>query len=369
MLLPQFSFVARSAIRRLEASLGTFTMANPEHLDILKRGVKAWNSWRRETQTFNPELTKADLNSFHIPGIDLTNANLSGAYLSRAYLREAKLTGAALTGANLIGAYLYDADIRKANLTGALLGEASLAGANFDEAYLHGADLKLAMTSGTIFSKIDLSTVNGLDDVWHRGPSRIDIDTLYKSGGNISERFLRGCGVPEEFIVQIPALVSGVQPIQFYSCFISYSSKDVEFARRLHERMRAAGLRVWFAPEEMKGGVKLHEQIFSAIQVHDKLLLVLSKESMKSAWVTTEIQRARKTELKENRRKLFPIRLVDFDVIRTWECFDADTGRDLATELREYFIPDFSNWRNHDDFERAFVQLLRDLRSVEAEDR
>ena len=51
--------------------------------------------------------------------------------------------------------------------------------------------------------------------------------------------------------------------------------------------------------------------------------------------------------------------------IRAWECFDADSGKDLATELREYFIPDFSNWKNHDAFESAFARLLQDLRADE----
>jgi len=36
---------------------------------------------------------------------------------------------------------------------------------------------------------------------------------------------------------------------------------------------------------------------------------------MKSEWVITEIRRARKVEQEENRRKLFPIRLVDFEAI------------------------------------------------------
>jgi hypothetical protein len=129
--------------------------------------------------------------------------------------------------------------------------------------------------------------------------------------------------------------------------------------------MREANLRVWYAPEEMKGGRKLHEQIFSAIQVHDKLLLVLSENSLQSEWVMTEIRRARKAEREENRRKLFPIRLVDFDAIHKWECFDADSGNDLAVELREYFTPDFSNWKDHDSFERAFERLLRDLKAGE----
>jgi hypothetical protein len=84
---------------------------------------------------------------------------------------------------------------------------------------------------------------------------------------------------------------------------------------------------------------------------------------MKSVWVMTEIRRARKTELKEGRRKLFPIRLVDYEAIREWACFDADHGKDLAVEVREYYIPDFSNWKNHDDFEREFNRLYESLKA------
>lgn len=79
----------------------------------------------------------------------------------------------------------------------------------------------------------------------------------------------------------------------------------------------------------------------------------------------TEIRRARKVEREESRRKLFPIRLVDFEAIQKWECFDTDTSKDLAVHLREYYIPDFSNWKDHDAFEAEFSKLLRDLRATE----
>jgi len=184
------------------------------------------------------------------------------------------------------------------------------------------------------------------------GPSTIGIDTLFKSEGKIPDEFLREAGVPDDFVTFIPSFVG--QAIQFYSCFISYSHQDEEFSQRLHSRMRSENLRVWFAPEDMKGGRKLHEEIFRAIQIHDKLLLVLSENSMKSEWVMTEIRRARRVEKEESRRKLFPIRLVDFEEIEKWECFDADSKKDLAVELREYYIPDFSNWKDHDAFETEF---------------
>jgi hypothetical protein len=37
----------------------------------------------------------------------------------------------------------------------------------------------------------------------------------------------------------------------------------------------------------------------------------------------TEIRKAREVEKKEKRRKLFPIRLADFETLRDWTCFDA----------------------------------------------
>ena len=85
-------------------------------------------------------------------------------------------------------------------------------------------------------------------------------------------------------------------------------------------------------------------------------------ESLNSEWVKTEIAAARKREVSEKQRILFPVRLVDFETLRRWECFDADTGKDSAREIREYFIPDFSNWRDHDSYRRALNRLIADLR-------
>ena len=46
-----------------------------------------------------------------------------------------------------------------------------------------------------------------------------------------------------------------MQPIQFYSCSISHSSKGQAFADRLHSRMVQEKLRIWYAPEDMRGGI------------------------------------------------------------------------------------------------------------------
>ncbi len=55
-------------------------------------------------------------------------------------------------------------------------------------------------------------------------------------------------------------------------------------------------MRVWFAPKDLKGGKKLHEQLFEAIQIHDRLLIVLSEHDIQSERVMTEIRKAREVE-------------------------------------------------------------------------
>jgi uncharacterized protein YjbI with pentapeptide repeats len=398
-------------------------MSNNEHLKTIKQGVRVWNAWREENPLAEPDLSRADLRDAslakanlvwadlreaylysaimcgadlseaylvkanlcetNLKGANLSKANLSAAYLASVnlssatiqganlnsvWLTKADLSGADLRNADLSGADLYLANLDGANLSGANLSEAFLSDANLRNADLSDANLNDTNLGGatigrTIFGNNDLRTVIGLETIHHSGPSTIGIDTLFKSDGGISEVFLREAGVPEDFITFVPSFMG--RAIEFYSCFISYSHQDEQFSERLHSRMRQEKLRVWYAPEDIKGGRKLHEEIFRAIQIHDKLLLVLSEDSMKSEWVMTEIRRARKIERDENRRKLFPIRLVDFEAIQRWECFDADSGRDLAIEVREYYIPDFSKWKDHDAFEAEFAKLLRDLKATE----
>ncbi len=144
----------------------------------------------------------------------------------------------------------------------------------------------------------------------HHAPSSIGIDTIYKSRGKISEKFLRCCGVPENFITFMHALTG--QAFEFYSCFISYSTKDQEFAERLYNDLQGNGVRCWFAPHDIKGGRKIHEQIDEAIRLHDRLLLILSENSVNSPWVKTEIANARAREEREKKQMLFPITLAPF---------------------------------------------------------
>ena len=327
-----------------------------------------------------PDALKPDLQGVHFHKADLFDATLSGANLKNSILVEARLERTHLDHCDLTNAMLAEANFDGGDLSHAILTEAFLERATFrhvklDEAKLNKANLTEAMISnsslyltdfseaefrGTILNNLNLSNTLGLGLCKHRGPSEIDHKTLIQSG-ELPLVFYRGCGLPENYITYLPSL-RDAPSIQFHSCFIAHSTKDHLFTERLWADLQNGGVRCYYAPEDMEGGVKIHHQIDLAIQVHDKLLLVLSEASLNSEWVMTEIRKCRKTEKREGRQKLFPIRLVGMEVIDNWECFDADSGKDLAVEVREYFIPDFTKWKDHDSYMKAFERLMRDLK-------
>ena len=89
-------------------------LANEEHLDILRQGVKTWNKWRKSSDQ-QPDLSGADLQHMELRSINLSQSNLCetilvGADLSKSDLSEAYLGKAHLISARLKKAMLFKND-------------------------------------------------------------------------------------------------------------------------------------------------------------------------------------------------------------------------------------------------------------------
>ncbi len=306
-------------------------MANPQHLDKLQEGVEAWNQWRRENPGIRPNLREADLSRW-----DLGGANLSGAHLGEVNLFSSNLSGS---------------DLRRANLVGVDLGEADL----------NGADLTGAWAARALFVNLDLRGVKGLDAVVHSGPSTVGIDTIYKSNGTIPASFLRGCGVPEALITYIPSLVAAQAGIEYNSLFICYATEDHEFAERLSVDLEANGFRCWFIPHNMRSDECMPDHMDHAIQMQERRLLILSKNSMNSHWAKEEVEKAYNRGVKENRRVLYPVSICPLEELAEWDEIDPGIGKESALEIRGYFIPNFSNWPDSYSYRQVFNEFLRDL--------
>jgi hypothetical protein len=356
-------------------------MANPEHIDHLLQGAEHWNQWRQLHQDIQPDFSGSHLDSINLDGADLSeaafldaslaHASLKNAKLNRAQLLIAKLDGADLSEAMLIEANLVNAKLRKANLKGASLLGADARGAdlsnanlsysdlgatNFGTAHLAGTDLSQAFVVDTIFAFVDLSETKGLADIRHMGPSRVELYTVTLPQEGSALHFLRGTGVPEEWITLYRTQT--MRPLQHHSVFISYSSKDDALAHRLHADLQSHGVRCWFAPEDLKIGDKIRPRIDEAIHLQDKLLLILSAFSVASDWVEHEVEMALAKERKEQRMVLFPIR-VDGAILN-----QEDHGWPALIRHQRH-IGDFTNWNDPEAYQRAFRRLLRDLKKAD----
>lgn len=354
-------------------------MADPAHVKILEQGVNAWNKWRIDNPNINPNLVQIELENVNLQEINFVRTNLYGtkiinskldnsilsvselmnASFIKSSLRRANLNFARLNNSNLDRVDFTDTDFSNVELDDSKLRSCNFSFTDFTKASLKRVEISDAIFWDTLFTDCDLTDVDGLDSARYFSGSIIDHRTLIKST-NLPLVFLRGCGLPDEIIDVIPVLKNN--PLQFYSCFISYSTEDDEFAIKLYGNLQNKGIRCWYSPENIKGGRKLYDQINEAIRIHDKLLLILSEDSMKSEWVVTEIKKALARGRKEGRQMLFPISIVPYERIKEWELFDSDEGRDLAAEIRSYFIPDFSNWKDYDNYKKSFDRLVKDLR-------
>ena len=353
---------------------------NPEHLAKLHEGLGPWNAWRRMNPFVRPDLEDADLRGLVLATaslfyVNLRNTSMDGVEARRAELHYANLGSARLSAANLEGALCHQASFIQAQINetrfegahlsycnfsgasmrGADLRKTNLENAIFSHTDLTGADLTGSHCQGTIFGAIDFRTTRGLEDVVHRGPSTIGLDSLVASEGQIPDVFLRGAGVSDALIQYAASLVA--RPIQFYSCFISYSGADDSIARRLHADLQVRGVRCWFAPEDLKIGDKFRQRIDQSIRTYEKLLVILSAASIESPWVESEVEAAFEREHRTGRLVLFPIRLDDAVM---------ETEAAWASELRRArHIADFRNWKQHEAYTESFERLMRDLRSEE----
>jgi TIR domain-containing protein len=127
---------------------------------------------------------------------------------------------------------------------------------------------------------------------------------------------------------------------------------------RLHSDLQTKGVRCWYAPEDLKTGDKFRQRIDEAIRIYDKLLAVLSENSIESQRVEDEVEGALEKERQQNKLALFPVRLDDAVM---------NAGQAWAASLwRTRHIADFTNWETHDSYQNAFKRLLQDLQGKEA---
>jgi len=326
-------------------------MANPEHLEILRRGPDQWNWWRVRNQDVIPDLSGTDLSNLELSGATFVYANLERTGLGSKNLFNMDFRQAILRGADL-----GNTNLSRCNLQGADLSRSHLVLTNFFDANMEDVNLTNATLGWTILGNNDLSSVLGLDTVEHMFPSSIGIDKLYRSEGRIPNAFLQRAGIPETLIAYIPDLTRDA--LQFYKCFISFAEPDDEFSERLYGDLQKAGVRCWRWKEDARWGEPIMRAIDEAIRIHDKVIIICGEHSLNSPPVIRELERALQKEDDLARRNepsdvLLPVRLDDY-VLDGWQ-------HHRKADVTAKYIGDFRHWQEVDHYSAAIERLIRDL--------
>jgi hypothetical protein len=114
------------------------------------------------------------------------------------------------------------------------------------------------------------------------------------------------------------------------SIFLSHSSVDKLFARRLARDLDNQGVTYWLDEGEIKIGDYLIEKLRSAIDDVEYLAVILSPDAVASAWVQREVEMAISQEILGRRIKILPImyrrcELPDFLLERVHGDFTDDS--------------------------------------------
>ncbi len=332
--------LVRADLRAVNINKASFNLAKLREANFSE-------AYLRESDLSEADLKKAYFIRADLVRVDLWESNLTKADFRWAYLIGTDLKEANLTQADLRWAYLSESNLSQANLSQANLIKASIIKTN-----LHHSNLKDVILAWTNFGDVDLSLTKELHTAHHFGPSSIGIDTIMRSDGKIPETFLREIGVSDNIIQNMASLTE--KGLSHQRCFISHSGKDLEFAEKLYTDLQNKGVRCWFASEDLKVGDKTWDSIYHYIRMRDKVLLILSEDSISNDWVENEVNAALAEENKRKKPILFPIR-VDAAIL------DSDQPwAEYINKTRN--ICDFSNWKDHDVYHQALDKLLGDIK-------
>jgi len=126
------------------------------------------------------------------------------------------------------------------------------------------------------------------------------------------------------------------------SLFLSHSSLDKPFARKLADGLERGNVRVWFDEAELRVGDSLIDRIGSAIDQMDFFGVILSKNSVASEWVQRELKVALTREFQEKNTVVLPFLMERVEIpaflrdkvyadFTTPERFDLSLARVLVT--------------------------------------
>lgn len=125
------------------------------------------------------------------------------------------------------------------------------------------------------------------------------------------------------------------EPRFSFDVFLSHNSQDKPRVRRLAQRLRAAGLRVWFDEGLIRPGDDIYLAVERGLEISRTLVLCMSPNAFGSDWVTLERGTALFRDPVNKDRCFIPLLLADCtlpDTLRRYKYVDFRTEDEAALQ-------------------------------------
>ncbi len=149
-----------------------------------------------------------------------------------------------------------------------------------------------------------------------------------------------------------------------HQVFLSYAHEDKATAQKIAESLRSAGIRVWFDQWELRAGDSIAARANQAVAASDVLLVLLSRKSVSSRWMRSELAASLSRELNSRAVTVIPAIIEDCEVPTQ---FVGRVALDLRTDREDGVqrLVEQLTAAVHVDFSRMdatrFEQLIGDL--------
>lgn len=141
--------------------------------------------------------------------------------------------------------------------------------------------------------------------------------------------------------------------------FISHSSKDKKFVRKLKNCLHENSINTWFDEDQLDLGDSLISKLELALDESSHLVIVLSPNSVESEWVKYELKKAINNSKTGLLSKIIPIKYRDCKVPdELSELLHADLSNEVV-------LPDGNEVKFiSDGFDSFFLKLVRSLKNT-----
>jgi hypothetical protein len=237
--------------------------------------------------------------------------------------------------------------------------------ANFSGADLRCATILKSSLDGTLFTSVrlgmsvigdcDLSPALDLNSARHSSASTIGIDTLIRSKGGISDKFLSDAGLPGVWD-SLDLFRGGTQVISKRLILVG-SSRDTSFMTRLNTDLNNSGITTWYLPVGDESALTKEIELPSLRRLgnHDVKVLVCSENAYQSPFTWSLFQEIIKSDAVVDAKNKSVICLSLDKAMGSRQASGFDAVRALG-------LMDMSNWSSSESYKIRLGELIRRIK-------